>query len=67
MNEKNWKNQINEGGEGFVPSTKSEMTQIEAELAALKARKAMTQEQKDAENNARQDAYLAKEKAPDWN
>ena len=67
MKNQDWKNIINEGGEGFVPSTKSEMTQIEAELATLNARKAMTQVQKDAEANQRQNEYLAKEKASDWN
>lgn len=67
MNKTQYNNLFNEGGEGYIPSTKQEMAQIEIELAALKAKRAMTQEQKDAENNARQDAYLAKEKATDWN
>lgn len=60
--QRGWNNLNNEGGEGYVPATKAEMAQIEAELAALKVRNAMTQAEKDAENNARQDDYLAKEK-----
>ena len=66
MNRTQYNNLMNEGGEGYTPSTESEMTQIEAELAALNARKAMTQAEKDTENNTRQDAYMEKEKASDW-
>ncbi len=59
--QREWNDLYNEGGEGYIPSTKSETEQIEKELAALKARKLMTQAEKDAETDKRQNEYRAKE------
>ena len=60
--QRGWNNLYNEGGEGYIPSAKSEAEQIAKEVAAMIARQTMTQAEKDAENKTRQDAYLAAEK-----